>query len=102
MNTEADYDNSTHPLLDKAPIGLPVETIMRLSKEARFLYDSIFDYCTYSSDPQYKSLHKFRNRIAALGNTQERDILIQYFNNDPAIRWNGISCEPYEYYKDPY
>lgn len=102
MNTQADYDNATHPLLDKAAIGLPVETVMSLSDEARMLYDNIYDYCTYSSDPQYQKLHKFRKRIAALDNGRERDILIEYFNSDPAIQWNGMPCKPYEYYAKPY
>lgn len=102
MNREADYDNSTHPLLANPPVGLPLNMIMSLSEEARFLYDSIFDYCTYSSDPQYQKLHKYRNRIAALDNARDRDILIAYFNNDPAIRWPGIPEEPYVYYKKDY
>ena len=102
MNSEADYDNSTHPLLPNPIIGLPVETIMHLSEEARFLYDSIFDYCTYSSDPQYQKLHKYRNAIAALDNVRDRDVLIQYFNNDPAIRWTGIPEMPYAYYAKDY
>jgi hypothetical protein len=29
-------------------------------------------------------------------------LLIEYFNHDPAINWNGISCKPWEYYKDSY
>jgi hypothetical protein len=102
MNSEADYDNSTHPLLPNPIIGLPVETIMSLSEEARFLYDSIFDYCTYASDPQYQKLHKYRNRIAALDNCRDRDVLIAYFNNDPAIKWKGIPQEPYVYYAKDY
>lgn len=102
MNTDADYDNSTHPLLAKHFHGLPVETIMSLSDEARTLYDSIYDYCTYSADPQYQKLHTYRNRIAALDNIRDRDILIEYFNNDPAIRWTGIPEAPYLYYKTDY
>lgn len=102
MNTQADYDNSYHPLLAKEAIGLPVETIMSLSDEARTLYDNIYDYCTYSADPQYQTLHKFRKCIAALDNCRERDILINYFNNDPAIGWPGMPCAPYEYYAKPY
>ena len=102
MNKEADYDNNSHPLLAKAFYGLSVDQIMSLSEEARMLYDSIFDYCTYSSDPQYQKLHKFRNKIAALDNPRDRDLLIQYFNNDPAIQWTGMPCQPYEYYEKPY
>jgi len=102
MNTDADCDNNAHPLLARPPVGLPLDTIMGLSEEARFLYDSIFDYCTYSSDPQYQKLHKYRNRIAALDNIRDRDILIGYFNTDPAIRWTGIPEEPWEYYKKDY
>ena len=97
----ADYDNSTHPLLPNPALGLPVDTIMSLSDQARFLYDSIYDYCTYSSDPQYQKLHKYRNQISKLEG-RDRDILIEYFNSDPAIRWKGIPQEPYEYYKKDY
>lgn len=83
-------------------IGLPVETIMSLSDDARTLYNTIYDYCTYAADPQYQVLHKFRNLIARMANTVERDILIDYFNNDPAIRWNGIPEAPYLYYQKSY
>lgn len=102
MNTEADSDNSTHPLLDKAIIGLPVETIMSLSEPARMLYDTIYEYCTYAADPQYQTLHKFRKRIAALDNGRERAILIDYFNADPAIHWPGMPSQPWDYYAQPY
>jgi hypothetical protein len=73
-----------------------------LSQEAKFLYTSIYDYCTYHPDPQYQRLHTYRKRIAALDNARDRDILIEYFNQDPAIRWNGIPEAPYEYYKTDY
>ena len=87
--------------METKPIGLPLEKIMVLSDQARTLYDLIYDYCTYSSDPQYQTLHKFRKAIDKLeGNS--RNIMIEYFNNDPAIRWNGISSEPFEYYSKPY
>jgi hypothetical protein len=96
------FNDSVHPLLPNAPAGLPFETIMKLSPKARHLYDTIYDYCTYSSDPQYQTLHTFRVRIARIENTVERDILIAYFNNDPAIQWNGMTEAPYEYYAKPY
>jgi hypothetical protein len=83
-------------------VGLPLELIMSLNDEARTLYDMIYDYCTYAADPQYQMLHKFRNAIARLANHGDRDILIGYFNQDPAIRWNGMPCAPYEYYAQPY
>ena len=98
MNTVTESNSNAHPLLPNPIIGLPIETIMTLSEEARFLYDSIFDYCTYASDPQYQKLHKYRNRIAALDNHRDRDILIEYFNNDPAIQWTGMPQAPYMYY----
>jgi hypothetical protein len=83
-------------------IGLPLEMIMLLSEDTRQLYDLIYDYCTYASDPQYQMLHTFRVRISRIANTVERDILIAYFNMDPAIRWNGMTEAPYEYYAKPY
>ena len=95
-------NDNAHPLLPNPPIGLPLETIMSLSEDTRQLYDLIYDYCTYSSDPQYQTLHTFRVRIARIENTVERDILIAYFNNDPAIKWNGMTEAPYEYYAKPY
>jgi hypothetical protein len=102
MNTATESNNGYHPLLPNPPTGLPVETIMSLSEQARFLYDAIFEYCTYHPDPQYQTLHKYRNAIAALDNVRDRDILIGYFNTDPAIRWNGIPSEPYVYYAQDY
>ena len=86
----------------KEQIGLPIELIMGLNDEARALYDKIYDYCTYASDPQYKTLHKFRNQINRLANTGDREVLIGYFNQDPAIVFNGMPCEPFQYYKEPY
>ena len=86
----------------KEHISLPLELIMNLNDEARALYDTIYDYCTYAADPQYQILHKFRNQIDRLANAGDRDILIGYFNQDPAIRWNGMPCEPFEYYAEPY
>ena len=85
----------------KEQIGLQIELIMSLNDEARALYDKIYDYCTYSSDPQYQTLHKFRDQISKLEG-RDRDVLIGYFNNDPAIKWNGIPEEPYLYYKKDY
>jgi hypothetical protein len=102
MNTVTESNSHYHPLLPNPPVGLPVDTIMSLSEDTRSLYDLIYDYCTYASDPQYQTLHKFRNRIARIENAVERDILIQYFNNDPAIQWRGMPCKPFEYYAKPY
>ena len=82
-------------------VGLPLETMMALSPQARYLYDAIFDYCTYASDPQYQTLHRFRTRISKL-EQRDRAVLIAYFNNDPAVRWNGMPCEPWSYYQKPY
>lgn len=77
------------------------EKLNSLSQEAKYLYTTIYDYCTYSPDPQYQRLHRFRNSINKLTGT-DKEVLIEYFNNDPAINWNGISSQPWEYYKDPY
>lgn len=86
----------------KETVGLPFDRYDSLTLDGKVLYNMIFDYCTYSSDPQYKTLHKFRNKINKLTNHTDKTTLIEYFNNDPAIRWNGMSKEPWEYYKDPY
>jgi len=85
----------------KEQTGLPVETYDKLSDDARYLYSIIYDYCTYHPDPQYQKLHTYRMQISKLP-AADRDMLIEYFNNDPAIRWNGIPCAPYEYYAQPY
>ena len=103
MNTVTELNSNAHALLPNPVLGLPIETIMCLSDEARCLYNQIFDYCTYAADPRYQTLHTYRKRIAALDNVRDRDTLIAYFNNDPAIRWKGIPQEPYVYYaKDFY
>ena len=70
-------------------------------QEAKFLYTSIYDYCTYAADPQYQRLHKYRNQISKLAG-RDRDILIAYFNADPAIAWTGIPQVPYLYYAKDY
>jgi len=82
-------------------IGLSFPETRELSAQARSLYNLIFDYCTYASDPQYTVLHKFRSQINKLEG-RDRELLVEYFNHDPAIRWSGMSSEPFEYYKDPY
>ena len=82
-------------------IGLPLETIMALSPKARHLYDLIYDYCTYASDPQYRTLHRFRNQIAQL-DIRDRDILISYFNADPAIADHNMKVPAWDYFADPY
>ena len=87
---------------DTQKAGLPAETIMSLSDSTRKLYDTMYDYCTYAADPQYQVLHMFRSLISRIANPSERNIMINYFNHDPAIRWNGIPHAPYQYYKKPY
>lgn len=82
-------------------IGLPAHMYDQLSQDARYLYTCIYDYCTYADDPQYKRLHAFRNAINKLVGT-DKDIMIQYFNHDPAIRWSGMPCDPWTYYAAPY
>ena len=77
------------------------EKFNSLSQEAKYLYTTIYDYCTYASDPQYQRLHKFRNAINKLEG-RDREVLIEYFNNDPAINWPGISSVPWQYYEKPY
>ena len=91
----------TENVVQPMRVGLPFERYEKLSEEAKTLYNTIFDYCTYADDPQYKTLHKFRNKIDRLWG-RDKTYLIDYFNNDPAIRWNGMSSEPYEYYSQPY
>ena len=82
-------------------IGLPWAKLQQLSGPARQLYNHIYDYCTYASDPQYQRLHQFRMQINQHSGT-DRDLLIEYFNADPAICWPGISCDPWQYYAAPY
>ncbi len=72
-----------------------------LSQEAKYLYSMIYDYCTYHPDPQYHRLHQFRTQISKL-EARDREIMIEYFNTDPAINWNGISSKPWDYYAKPY
>lgn len=72
-----------------------------LSQEAKYLYTTIYDYCTYSADPQYQRLHKFRKSIEKLEG-RDREILTEYFNSDPAINWPGIPSVPWDYYQKPY
>lgn len=75
---------------------------MSLSDEARSLYNQIFDYCTYAADPQYQTLHTFRNRIARLADERARAMLITYFNTDPAMQDHNMQTSAWEYYAQPY
>jgi hypothetical protein len=102
MNTETNTTETLPNFWPKECIGLPVDVILSLNAEARALYDKIYDYCTYSADPQYQILHKYRNQIDRLANAADREILISYFNQDPAIRFQGMHGEPFEYYAEPY
>lgn len=101
MNAVTELNSNAHALLPNPILGLPIETIMSLSDPARHLYNQIFDYGTYAADPQYHTLHKFRMAIAKL-DSGDRDTLITYFNNDPAIQWTGMPEMPYAYYAKPY
>jgi len=88
--------------MNKTTIGLAYDKYDSLTLDGKVLYNMIYDYCTYASDPQYQTLHKFRNKISKLDNHTDRELLIEYFNNDPAIKWNGMSCTPWQYYAKPY
>jgi hypothetical protein len=92
----------TNTTESKETVGLPFEKYNNLTLDGKILYNLIYYYCTYSDDPQYRTLHKFRNKINKLTHHGDKATLIEYFNHDPAIRWNGISCEPWEYYSKPY
>jgi len=88
-------------MINETKVGLAYEKYDELSSEAKALYNMLYDYCTYASDPQYRTLHKFRTKISNLEG-RDRELLIEYFNHDPAIRWNGMSSEPWTYYEKPY
>ena len=88
--------------MTSARIGLTYDQIDALSETARQLYNNIFDYCTYAADPQYRTLHAFRNRIARIECSVERDILIAYFNSDPAIHDHNATVPAWQYFEDPY
>lgn len=88
--------------MNEKTVGLDMDSIMQLSPEARELYNAIYDYCTYSSDPRYQTLHKFRMAIDRLANVADRDALIVYFNTDPAIQDHNMKCSAWEYFQDPY
>lgn len=75
---------------------------MSLSDTARSLYNTIYDYCTYAADPQYRTLHTFRNCIAKIADQRERAMLIDYFNTDPAIQDHNMQTSAWEYYAQPY
>lgn len=87
--------------METGRIGLSYDKYDKLSLDGKVLYNMLADYVMYSDDPQYKTLHKFRTKIANAKDT-DKSILIDYFNSDPAIKWNGMSSLPWEYYKDPY
>ena len=82
-------------------VGLPFEKYEKLSDDAKNMYNKIYDYCTYSPDPRYQTLHKFRKEINSF-NGRDKAFLIEYFNSDPAINWPGISDLPWKYYEKPY
>ena len=95
-------EQTNQPLCEHTKIhSVSDERLNSMSQEAKYLYSIIFDYCTYASDPQYKVLHAFRKQINKL-KPHDRDIMIEYFNSDPAINWSGISSKPWDYYEKPY
>ena len=87
--------------MNEPRIGLEDAQIDALSETGRRLYNNIFDYCTYASDPQYQTLHKFRNRISHL-DERDRAVLITYFNADPAIQDHNMTVPAWEYFEAPY
>jgi hypothetical protein len=88
-------------MMNETRIGLTHEQIDDLSETGRRLYNNIFDYCTYASDPQYQTLHKFRTRISSL-EQRDRDVLIAYFNTDPAIQDHNMKVPAWDYFEAPY
>lgn len=88
--------------MDNSTIGMHYEKYDQLTLDGKTVYNLLFDYCMYSSDPQYQTLHKFRKKIDQLTNHTDKQLLIEYFNSDPAIRWHGIPTEPWLYYSKPY
>ncbi len=88
-------------MMNETRIGLTHEQIDDLSEPGRRLYNNIFDYCTYASDPQYRTLHRFRQQIAQL-DARDRDVLIGYFNTDPAIQDHNMTVSAWDYFADPY
>jgi hypothetical protein len=101
MNTETNTTETLPYFWPKEQTGLSEAKYNSLSQDARYLYCIIYDYCTYHPDPQYQKLHQYRMQISKL-DCGDRDILIEYFNHDPAIRWTGIPEEPYAYYRKDY
>lgn len=96
MNTVTNPDTSANNC------GLAFDQIQSLTAPARALYNQIFDYCTYAADPRYQTLHKFRQAIARIANTADRDTLIAYFNADPAIQDPNMKVPAWQYFADAY
>lgn len=88
-------------IMNDARIGLTDNQIDDLSEMGRRLYNNIFDYCTYASDPQYQTLHRFRQQITQLP-APDQHILIAYFNTDPAIQDHNMKTSAWEYFAAPY
>jgi hypothetical protein len=88
-------------IMNETHIGLTHHQIHALSDAGRKLYNAMFDYCTYAADPQYRTLHHFRQQIAALP-AADQCALIAYFNADPAIQHHHMTCSAWEYFAAPY
>jgi len=82
--------------------SIPVATYMTLGAQAQQVYTQLSDYLLSSADPQYQTLHKFRNAIAAIASDTDKQILINYFNAEQATNWSGMPAAPWEYYAKPY
>jgi hypothetical protein len=82
--------------------SIPVATYMTLGAQAKQVYNALSDYLLSSADPQYQTLHKFRNAIDSIASDTDKQILINYFNAEQATNWSGMPAAPWEYYAKPY
>jgi hypothetical protein len=72
------------------------------SQEAKALYDKISYYMMVASDPQYKTIHGFRNAIKKVKSPSDQKQLIAYFNDEFKITWGSAAKSAWDYYADPY
>lgn len=78
--------------------SIDTKTYLALTADARRLYDRLTDYLLSTSDPTFESLCAYRALIANLQDSDSKNYLIEFFNNDPLINYPLIPSDPWTHY----
>lgn len=68
--------------------------------EGTVLWQRFNDYMLMADDPKYQTLHAFRKAIDKINDPRDKQILVDYFNQQ--CGGSHVKTTAWDYYKDPY